>query len=116
MSFKNRVDEFYIAYITSKPLTMDVYLSKGQQAVHLGRCEVSLKQLIAGESSRRPAVIEDWSNIMPVGSSISRPLGKVKYVMRLRKGITEQMKMLRDRIEIKNITQAVELKQSSTRI
>jgi hypothetical protein len=43
MSFKNRVDEFYIAYITSKPLTMDVYLSKGQKAVHLGRCEVSLK-------------------------------------------------------------------------
>jgi len=106
MSFKNRVDEFYIAYITSKPLTMDVYLSKGQQAVHLGRCEVSLKQLIAGDSSisRRPTVIEDWSSIMPVGSSFSRPLGKVKYLMRLRKGITEQMKMLRDRIEIKNIT------------
>lgn len=88
LSFKNRVDDFYIAYITSKPLTMDVWLSKGQKAVPLGRCEVSLKPLIAGESSnRRPAVIEDWSEIIPVGST--RPLGKIKFVMRLRKGITE---------------------------
>ena len=53
---------------------------------------------------------------MPVGSALNRPLGKIKFVMRLRKGITEQMKMMRDHIEISNITRAVEMKQSSLRV
>lgn len=105
VSFKNRVDDFFIAFINSKPLLLDVYLSKGQKAVHIGRSTVSLRSLIAG-----PSVIEEWTDVMPMGSVQTAPLGKIKYVMRLRKGISELMRMFRDVSDVNNMAKAVELK------
>ena len=45
-SFVNTVDSFYINFLMKETLKMDVYVSKNNSAVHLGRCEVLLRDLI----------------------------------------------------------------------
>jgi hypothetical protein len=48
-SFKNRVDDFYVAFLQKQSLKIDLYMSINNSAVHMGRCEVLLKDLIERE-------------------------------------------------------------------
>lgn len=42
-SFKNKVDDFYVAFLQKQPLKMDIYINKDNAAVHMGKCEIMLK-------------------------------------------------------------------------
>lgn len=48
-SFKNRVDDFYVAFLQKQSLKIDLYMSINNSTVHMGRCEVLLKDLIERE-------------------------------------------------------------------
>jgi hypothetical protein len=48
-SFKNRIDDFYVTFLQKQSLKMDLYMSMNNSAVHLGRCEILLKDLIERE-------------------------------------------------------------------
>jgi hypothetical protein len=59
---------------------MDVYVSKNNAAVHLGRCEVLLKELIEREVSAhdinmKTPVIQKWANVYPVAFSVNDKSG-----------------------------------------
>ena len=44
------MDDFYVAFLQKQPLKLDVYLSKNNAAVHLGKAEIMLKDLIEREA------------------------------------------------------------------
>jgi len=48
-SFKNRIDDFYVTFLQKQTLKMDLYISMNNSAVHLGRSEILLKDLIERE-------------------------------------------------------------------
>ena len=50
-SFVNTIDNFYVTFLQKNSMKMDVYLSRNDAAVHLGRCEILLKELIEREIS-----------------------------------------------------------------
>ena len=50
-SFKNKVDDFYVAFLQKQPLKLDVYISKNNSAVHLGKAEILLRDLIEREAA-----------------------------------------------------------------
>lgn len=46
ISFKNKIDKFYLNNFERGTLKIDCYVSKNNAAVHVGHCEVYLKELI----------------------------------------------------------------------
>lgn len=79
-SFVNTVDNFYVTFLQKNSLKMDVYLSRNNAAVHLGRCEVLLKELIEREVSgqdmnMKTPVIQKWVKIFPVAFSVNNETG-----------------------------------------
>jgi hypothetical protein len=67
---------------------MDVYVSRNNAAVHVGRCEILLRELIEREAAyvdSKTPLIQNWVKIFAVNED--RPIGVIKYKMRLRKPI-----------------------------
>ena len=123
-SFVNAVDNFYVTFLQKNALKMDVYVSRNNAAVLLGRCDILLKPLIEQEVAGLSAngsgcLIQTWAKIYPVAFSVNdkagsqleaaRPLGVVKYKMRLRKPIQEAMRFYRETNEINNMTRALSI-------
>ena len=48
-SFVNKVDSFYSNFLQKNTIKMDVYVSKNNAAVQVGRAEIMLKELIESE-------------------------------------------------------------------
>ena len=124
-SFVNKVDSFYVNFLQKQSLKMDVYVSKNNAAVQVGRAEILLKELIESEQISRninmkTPVIQRWARVYPVAfpqnksasgvmNEQMKPLGVIKFKMRLRKPIQEQMRYFREQNEIKNIEKFVSL-------
>ena len=70
-SFVNKVDSFYVNFLKKNSLKMDIYVSKNNAAVQVGRAEVLLKELIESEivsaslNSKTP-VVQKWARVYPV--------------------------------------------------
>ena len=43
ISFKNKVDKFYLSALEKQTVKLDVYMSKNNAAVHVGRAEIMLR-------------------------------------------------------------------------
>ncbi len=65
-SFKNKVDDFYVAFLQKQPLKIDVYISKNNSAVHLGKAEILLRDLIEREAAHvesKTPLIQNWVKV-----------------------------------------------------
>ena len=127
-SFKNQVDDFYVLFLRKQTIKMDIYMSRDSAAVHLGRCEVALQDLIESEPKASDGhivsetqVINGYATIFPISGSsevnLSRnaSLGQIKYKMRLRRPIAETVKFFSQRAELNNMNKAVQYKASTLR-
>lgn len=71
-SFINKVDNFYVNFLQKNSIKMDLYASRMNEAIHVGRAEIPLKDLIASDaaavrmSTRTPSVSID-AEIFAVG-------------------------------------------------
>lgn len=112
-SFKNKVDDFFVAFLQKQPLKMDIYISKNNSAVHMGHADILLKPLIEREASTvdsKTPLIQSWVHVYSPGAENSgRPIGQIKYKMRLRKPIQESMRYYREKAEIQNMTRAAQM-------
>ena len=62
LSFKNRIDDFYVQYLQKQTIKLDFYISKNNSAIHLGTAHVYLRDIIDRES----VMSADISNKTPV--------------------------------------------------
>ena len=124
-SFVNRVDSFYVNFLQKNTLKLDVYVSKNNAAVQVGRAEVLLRELIESEVvslnlNAKTPVIEGLAKIFPVvfpdnkGASgvmneQMKPLGVIKFKMRLRKPVQQAMRYYREQTELKNVEKFVSM-------
>ena len=69
-SFVNKVDNFYVSFLNKNSLKMDVYVSKNNAAVQVGRAEILLKELIesevVGQVNAKTPLIQRWAKVYPV--------------------------------------------------
>ena len=105
-SFKNRVDDFYVQYLQRNTLKMDVYISKNNAAVHLGRAEINLREMVEREvavhdAAWRTPVVQKTVRVMGVRGD--QMIGNIKFKMRMRKPISEAARYFRERSEIENM-------------
>ena len=122
-SLVNKVDNFYVDYMRKQTVKMDVYVSRNNAAVQVGRAEIALKQLVESEVvsaslNTKTPVIQNWAKVYPVtfptnynGTGVVnenvRPLGLIKFKMRLRKPIQQVMRFFREQQEIQNMEKFV---------
>ena len=76
-SFVNKVDGFYVNFLQKQSLKLDIYASKNNSAVQVGRAEILLKELIESEvvaidHNLKTPIIQRWARVYPV----SFPTGK----------------------------------------
>ena len=107
-------------------------MSRDSAAVHLGRCEVMLKELVARELipsdpnvKGTTPIIENVARIYPICAvandasqglkSGSQPLGVIRFKMRLRRPIAETVRFFTQRAEVENMKKAVQYNQQSLR-
>ena len=50
-SFKNKVDDFYVQYLQKQTVKLDFYISKNNAAIHIGRAEVFLREIVERETA-----------------------------------------------------------------
>lgn len=105
-SFKNRVDDFYVQFIQRNTMKMDIYISKNNAAVHLGRAEINLRELVEREvgvqdAAWRTPVVQKTVRIM--GARGDQLIGNLRFKMRMRKPISEAARYFRERNEIENL-------------
>ena len=87
-------------------------MSVNNSAVHLGRCEVLLRDLIEREvvhADSKTPLIQQWAKVYAIGQEKNQPIGTIKYKMRLRKPIHESMRYFREKNEIANMTKTTQL-------
>ena len=71
ISFKNKVDKFYLSNFERGTIKIDCYVSIKDAAVHIGRCEVILRELIQRELAVtdlnvKTPLISGWARLYPV--------------------------------------------------
>lgn len=84
-------------------------MSVNNSAVHIGRSEILLKDLIEREiitSNSKTPLIQQWTKVYAIGQENAQPIGTIKYKMRLRKPIHESMRFFREKNEIANMTKS----------
>ena len=124
-SFVNKVDSFYTNFLQKNTLKMDVYVSKNNAAVQVGRAEIMLKELIESELvtesiNAKTPVIQRWARVFPIAFPVNksstgvlneqmRPLGVIKFKMRLRKPIQQAMRFYREQNELRNVEKFVSI-------
>ena len=111
ISFVNKVDSFYINFLTKNTIKFDVYISRRNQPMLLGRGEFALRSLVEAEGevheiNYKTPTVEAFVEIFPVLTTRENPqgiadrqkgsLGKLKFKMRLRKPISEALRFYRD--------------------
>lgn len=99
ISFRNKMDSFYVQYLSKNKMRMEVYVNESQKtSVLLGSCEVLLSELVHAETvatGNLPAVFEKHLNILPspgVAGELPgsvQSLGTLRIKMRMRKPIQE---------------------------
>lgn len=126
ISFKNRIDKFYLENLEKGFIKIDVYVSKNNAALHVGSCLVSLKQLLINEymiseTAAKTGSISNYAEIKPLLldnqiAANKESIGKIRYKMRLRKPVMESWKYNRDRRDIDSMTKAVQFNDTTTSV
>ena len=60
------MDDFYVAFLQKQSIKMDIFVSKNNAAVHIGRCEILLKELVEREAAfvdSKTPLIQNWVKI-----------------------------------------------------
>ena len=85
-------------FLQKNAIKLDVYLSKDNKPVQIGRAEIFLRELVTsdivdpGINSKTP-VVQRWAKVFPVpglgasNDAMNQPLGIIKFKMRLRNHI-----------------------------
>lgn len=73
ISFKNRVDKFYLTNLERGTIKLDCYVSKNNAAIHVGRSEILLKELLTKEimldRSSKTTTLSAWARLYPVNAA-----------------------------------------------
>lgn len=97
-AFRNKFDDFYIEYLDTNTLRIEVYLSKVDKPMLIGRADVLLKDLVFIEPEKHVTkkVVSSTTEIMSA-SDPNVVIGKIKYKMRLRNAFHQAIKFYHER-------------------
>lgn len=88
-SFRNNADDFYLSYLESEMMVVEVYMIMGKrgQPEKIGEAKLVLSTVIAGDTSKYPAKI--------YSEKLGRNLGTLIFRLKMQKPLTEALKFHR---------------------
>ena len=106
-SFKNKVDDYYIQYLQSHRVKLELFLNKSQRVKKIGFANIVLRELIERDydtpDGMKSPVITGIINIMSSANPALR-IGSIKYKMRMRKSLNEALRWFREKNDL-NVAQ-----------
>ena len=106
-SFKNKVDDYFIQYLQSHRVKLELFLNKSQRVKKIGFANIVLRELIerdydTPDGMKSPVI----TGIININSSANPALriGSLKYKMRMRKSLNEALRWFREKNDL-NIAQ-----------
>lgn len=102
-SFKNKVDDYYIQFLQSNRVKLELFLNKSQKVKKIGFANITLRELIERdydtlEGMKSPII----TGIININSSANPALriGSIKYKMRMRKSLNEALRWFREKHDL----------------
>lgn len=102
-SFKNKVDDYYIEFLQTNRIKLELFLNKSQKAKKIGFANVALRELIERdydtmEGMKSPII----TGLININSSANPSLriGMIKYKMRMRKSLNEALRWFREKHDL----------------
>ena len=99
-SFKNAVDDFYIKYLETKSVKLEIFITKAAKAEPLGFVTIPLNDLIISDSKltsgSKSAVVHNTGYIVSAKDP-SRKLGMIRFKLRMRKTLAEALKWYKEK-------------------
>ena len=102
-SFKNKVDDYYIQFLQSNRVKLELFLNKSQKVKKIGFANVTLREIIERdydtiEGTRTPII----TGIININSSANPSLriGSIKYKMRMRKSLNEALRWYKEKNDL----------------
>ena len=106
-SFKNKVDDYYIQYLQSHRVKLELFLNKAQRVKKIGFANIVLRELIERDydtaDGMKSPIITGIINIMSSANPALR-IGSIKYKMRMRKSLNEALRWFREKNDL-NVAQ-----------
>jgi len=106
-SFKNKVDDYYIQFLQSNRLKLEVFVNKAQKVKKIGFANIILRELIEKDydtmEGMKSPIITGIINIMSSANPSLR-IGSIKYKMRMRKSLNEALRWFREKHDL-NVAQ-----------
>jgi len=102
-SFKNKVDDYYIQYLQSHRIKLELFLNKSQRVKKIGFANIVLRELIERDydtaDGMKSPIITGIINIMSSANPALR-IGSIKYKMRMRKSLNEALRWFREKHDL----------------
>ncbi len=101
-SFLNKVDNFYLKFMESKSMKVEVFLAKAQRAEPIGFANILLRDLLESNTtsiqtdSNRQPVIKQITNIISIKDNWVR-IGSFSYKIRMRKPMNEALRWYKEK-------------------
>ena len=95
-AFRNRFDDFYIEYLDTHTMRIEVYISKVDSPQLIGVADILLKDLVQLGRMTTSRVINGVGEIMSLSNSDVR-IGTIKYKMRFRNDFQQAIRLYHDR-------------------
>jgi hypothetical protein len=102
-SFKNKVDDYYIQFLQSNRVKLELFINKSQKVRKIGFANIALRELIERDydtldGMKTPII----TGIININSSANPSLriGSIKYKMRMRKSLNEALRWFREKNEL----------------
>ena len=95
-AFRNKFDDFYIEFLDTHTMKIEVYISKVDKPQLIGCADVLLKDLVQLGKMTSSKIINGVGEVMSISNSDVR-IGTIKYKMRLRNDFQQAIKLYYDR-------------------
>ena len=97
-AFRNKFDDFYMEYLDTHVLRLEIYLSSASKPQLIGFSSILLKELLVIDVANRDAkkVINSMVEIMSANNA-DVSIGKINYKLRLRNSFNQAIKLYRER-------------------
>ena len=97
-AFRNKFDDFYMEYLDTHVLRLEIYLSSAAKPQLIGFSTILLKELLVLDTANRDTkkAINSMVEIMSANNT-DVSIGKINYKLRLRNSFNQAIKLYRER-------------------
>ena len=113
-SFKNVIDDFYIQFLQTNRIKLELFINKSQKVKKIGFANIALRELIERDYDTAHGMKSPIINgIININSSANPSLriGSINYKMRMRKSLNEALRWFKEKSDLNTVQRSKKVTQ-----